>query len=86
MEISFVSEITNGVGECEMESFNNNVIQQILFIQDIETIIGKDRLTLRRWWQVGKFPEPVKLHGTTLAWHRDVVDEWINQNMKASCR
>jgi prophage regulatory protein len=86
MEVSFVYEITEGLGKCEMEAVNNVVTQQILFINDIETIIGKDRLTLRRWWQVGKFPVPVKLHGTTLAWHRDVIDEWINHNMKASRR
>lgn len=57
-------------------------LQQILFINDLEVIIGRDRLTLRRWWMDGKFPQPVKLHGRTLAWHKDVIEEWINQNIK----
>lgn len=55
--------------------------QQILFMNDIITIIGKDRLTLRRWWVEGKFPEPVKLHGRTLAWRREVIEEWLKKNM-----
>ncbi|KTC66342.1 prophage regulatory protein-like protein (plasmid) [Legionella adelaidensis] len=67
-----------------MQPLNNLFSQQILFINDLETIIGKDRLTLRRWWTDGKFPLPVKLHGRTLAWHKEVIDEWINQNMKKS--
>lgn len=39
-------------------------------------------LTLRRWWQDEKFPEPVKLNGTALAWHVETISEWINHNIK----
>lgn len=56
--------------------------QQVLFINDLEKIIGRNRLTLRRWWMDGKFPPPIKLNGTTLAWRTDTVYEWINQNLK----
>ena len=66
-----------------MEYVNHSATQQIYFINDIEKIIGKDRLTLRRWWRENKFPEPVKLHGTTLVWHKDVIDEWINRHIRA---
>ncbi|MDP3559287.1 MAG: hypothetical protein Q8R79_02915 [Legionellaceae bacterium] len=45
-------------------------------------MIGRNRLTLRRWWLNGKFPRPVKLNGTTLVWHFKVVYDWINQNIK----
>jgi prophage regulatory protein len=57
--------------------------QQILFITDLEIIIGRNRLTLRRWWLEGKFPKPVKLNGTTLAWHAESINEWINQKLKS---
>ena len=57
--------------------------QRILFITDLEKIIGRNRLTLRRWWMEGKFPVPVKLNGTTLAWHIETIDHWIEQNIKA---
>lgn len=55
--------------------------QKLLFIHDVERIIGRNRLTLRRWWTTGKFPQPTKLNGTALAWHNDTVDRWINQNI-----
>lgn len=58
--------------------------QQVLFITDLEIIIGRNRLTLRRWWLEGKFPPPVKLNGTTLAWHAEAINDWINQNIKSN--
>lgn len=84
MESAPTAQITNGFGDSTMQHLNNLLTQQILFINDLETIIGKDRLTLRRWWTDGKFPMPVKLHGRTLAWHKDVIEEWITKNMRQS--
>ena len=54
---------------------------KLLFITDVERTIGRHRLTLRRWWTAGKFPKPVKLNGTSLAWRSEIVDQWIYQNM-----
>ncbi len=56
--------------------------QQVLFINDLEQIIGRNRLTLRRWWLEGKFPQPVKLNGSTLVWHSETINRWIEQNIK----
>ena len=55
-------------------------IQKLLFIKDVEQIIGRNRLTLRRWWEKSKFPRPTKLNGTVLAWRTDVIDQWINDS------
>lgn len=55
--------------------------QKVLFIPDLERIIGRNRVTLRRWWLTGKFPKPVKLNGTTLAWHSDEIEQWIDQTI-----
>ncbi|HBB6940334.1 TPA: AlpA family phage regulatory protein [Legionella pneumophila] len=60
----------------------NKIPQQILFINDLEKLLGRNRLTLRRWWTSGKFPKPIKLNGTTLAWHVETIDGWINQEIK----
>lgn len=60
----------------------NKIPQQILFITDLEKLLGRNRLTLRRWWTSGKFPKPIKLNGTTLAWHVETVDNWIDQQVK----
>lgn len=68
-----------------MEIINvQRLSQQVLFITDLEKIIGRNRLTLRRWWSEGKFPEPVKLNGTTLVWHVESINEWINKNIRCS--
>jgi len=65
-----------------MQDINSqDVTQKIFFITDLEKIIGRNRLTIRRWWLEGKFPQPVKLHGTTLAWNTKTINEWLNQNI-----
>lgn len=51
--------------------------QQLLYIQDVEQITGRNRLTLRRWWNKGKFPPPSKLHSSVLAWHTEEIQGWI---------
>ena len=62
---------------------NKPLKQQLLFIQDVEQIIGRNRLTLRRWWSAGKFPKPTKLNGTALAWQTEVIEQWITLNTQA---
>lgn len=62
-----------------METNNHN--QKILFIKDVEKMIGRTRFTLRRWWSDGKFPQPIKLNGTALAWHSVTIENWIGKNM-----
>lgn len=58
------------------------VSQQVVFMMDVEKIIGRNRLTIRRWWLEGKFPKPIKLNGSNLAWHIETIHEWIEQNIK----
>lgn len=61
-----------------MDNISNKPFKQkLLFIQDVEQIIGRNRLTLRRWWTAGKFPKPTKLNGTALAWKTEVIEQWI---------
>ncbi|HRD71272.1 MAG TPA: AlpA family phage regulatory protein [Legionella sp.] len=62
---------------------NKPLKQQLLFIQDVEQNIGRNRLTLRRWWSAGKFPKPTKLNGTALAWQTEVIEQWITLNTQA---
>jgi len=61
---------------------DKGISQKILFITDLEKITGRNRLTLRRWWMDGKFPVPIKLNGTTLAWHAETIHNWIELNIK----
>lgn len=56
--------------------------KQLLFINDVEKVIGRSRITLRRWWSNGKFPKPTKLNGTDLVWHADTINQWIVANVE----
>lgn len=64
-----------------MEGAKECISQKVLFIPDLEKMIGRNRVTLRRWWLTDKFPRPVKLNGTTLAWHCDEIDAWIEETI-----
>lgn len=63
-------------------SSNFDIKQQVLFINDLEKMIGRNRATLRRWWMEDRFPRPVKLNESTLAWHIEAVEQWINGTIK----
>lgn len=56
-------------------------LDALLYIKDVETIIGKPRVTLRRWWEKGRFPKPKLMFGTRLAWRADVIKKWIKDNV-----
>ena len=56
--------------------------RQMLYINDVEQITGKNRLTLRRWWMKDHFPKPKKLASSgLLVWHAQVIQQWINENV-----
>ncbi len=56
----------------------NSPVKKFYFIKDLENLIGRSRLTLRRWWTSGKFPKPFKLNGVTLAWDTATIDSWCD--------
>ena len=70
--------------ETENMQITRHPAQQILFMPDVEKLVGRNRLTIRRWWMEGKFPTPVKLNSRTLAWRAQIINEWINQNIGVS--
>ncbi|HRD69007.1 MAG TPA: AlpA family phage regulatory protein [Legionella sp.] len=55
--------------------------QRILFIKDVEQLIGRNRLTLRRWWTNGQFPKPFKINGYVLSWDSAIIEQWISQKV-----
>ena len=54
---------------------------KIYYIKDAEQVVGRNRLTLRRWWGEGKFPKPTLIH-KRLAWRSEVIEQWINANVQ----
>jgi predicted DNA-binding transcriptional regulator AlpA len=60
---------------------NNQITQKICFIKDAEQLIGRNRLTLRRWWKKNIFPKPALINNR-LAWKADIINAWINLNVQ----
>ncbi len=59
----------------------SNLKPKIYFIKDAEQIIGRNRLTLRRWWEKDNFPKPTLINNR-LAWHAETIEKWINQKIQ----
>lgn len=56
--------------------------KRIAKISHAEQMTSCHRSTLRRWWESGLFPAPQKLNGKTLVWSVDVIEKWIDENLK----
>jgi len=61
----------------------NGLKPKLYFIKDVEQVVRRNRLTLRRWWENEKFPKPI-LIGNRLAWQAYVIDLWISENFEVS--
>ena len=60
---------------------SQSIPKKVFYIKDTEQAIGRNRLTLRRWWEQGIFPKPCLIN-SRLAWQADVIMQWINQNIQ----
>lgn len=49
----------------------------IWFINDLEKLLRRNRLTLRRMWYRGDFPKPCGRINNRLYWKANVVDQWL---------
>jgi predicted DNA-binding transcriptional regulator AlpA len=50
--------------------------QRLLGIAAVETLVGRERSTLRRWYVAGTFPRP-RYIGTRRMWIAEEVEHWI---------
>jgi prophage regulatory protein len=66
------------LGGAEMSELLN---RQVYYMSDVEIITGKNRLTIRRWWEKGCFPKPTKLNNSLLAWNVSTIQDWIKQQI-----
>lgn len=53
--------------------------RKIYWLREASEKIGRPAITLRRWWNSGKFPKP-SLVNSRLCWPSEIIDEWINTN------
>jgi len=56
--------------------------RQLLYMQDVAQLTGKHPITLRRWWNQGKFPKPTK--HSVLVWRAEIIFQWITENIQGN--
>ena len=57
--------------------------ERLLRIADVCFLTGLGRSTVYAKVKERQFPQPVKLHGTSVAWKESEVDAWINERPSA---
>lgn len=52
-------------------------VTRLIRLKEVQHRVGLGRSTIYRWMSEGKFPKPVQLGGSTVAWAEGDVDQWI---------
>ncbi len=79
--VAKLDKIYENMGRRQSNDEKQPASQKVLFMSDVENMIGRSRVTLRRWWMSDKFPRPAKLNESTLAWSAKDIESWIEQNI-----
>lgn len=59
------------------EGVQDRRVTRLIRLKEVQHRVGLGRSTIYRWMAEGKFPKPVQLGGSTVAWSEGEVDRWI---------
>lgn len=59
------------------EDIEDRRVTRLIRLKEVQHRVGLGRSTIYRWMAEGKFPKPVQLGGSTVAWSEGDVDRWI---------
>lgn len=59
------------------EDIEDRRVTRLIRLKEVQHRVGLGRSTIYRWMAEGKFPKPVQLGGSTVAWSEGEVDRWI---------
>jgi prophage regulatory protein len=59
-------------------------ITRLIRLKEVQHRVGLGRSTIYRWMAEGRFPEPVRLGGHSVAWAQDDIDTWIANQLIAA--
>lgn len=51
---------------------------KLLSTLEVTNIIGRSRTTLRRWWKLGAFPQPILHNGKAVGWYEKDIRLWLD--------
>lgn len=57
------------------------MIKKLLRISDVEEMVSFKRAIIYRWIKDGTFPEPIKIGNKAVRWRREVIDQWIKEQL-----
>jgi prophage regulatory protein len=50
----------------------------VIRTKEVIELLGVSRMTLHRWIEAGRFPQPLKANGRTFGFNYNSVIEWMN--------
>ncbi|MEZ8127959.1 helix-turn-helix transcriptional regulator [Enterovibrio norvegicus] len=51
----------------------------IILPDEMESIVGRNRKTIWRWWRKEKsFPAPIQINGRAIGWREADYQAWLN--------
>ena len=50
----------------------------VIRTKEVMELLGVSRMTLHRWIEAGRFPQPLKANGRTFGFNYNSVIEWMN--------
>lgn len=59
------------------EDTEDRRVTRLIRLKEVQHRVGLGRSTIYRWMAEGRFPKPVQLGGSTVAWAEGEVDRWI---------
>ena len=51
----------------------------VIRTKEVMELLGVSRMTLHRWIEAGRFPQPLKANGRTFGFNYNSVIEWMNK-------
>src|SRR6188768_54459 len=58
--------------------------RRVIGIGDVQYLTGKHHATLRRWWQNGIFPAPMRTGPNSIGWFEDEVVAWLESRPRVA--
>lgn len=60
-------------------------LDRLLGIRQVETMTGRNRMTLYRWWQNDKFPRPTLIQERNM-WRLSSIEKWMEKQIPVGAK
>ena len=67
--------------EVTREDVQDRRVTRLIRLKEVQHRVGLGRSTIYRWVAEGKFPKPVQLGSSTVAWSEGEIERWIHERL-----